>query len=69
MRLFVGDKANTVFATLFGLGFYIQMYSRRVGVEHDFGRWRPGRRDLALRFGWLIPSSCGSAYPPSLRAG
>ena len=25
VRLFIGDKANTVFATLFGLGFYLQM--------------------------------------------
>src|SRR5690242_16644581 len=25
IRIFVGDKANTVFATLFGLGFYIQL--------------------------------------------
>src|SRR5688572_26440213 len=25
VRLFIGDKANTTFATLFGLGFYIQM--------------------------------------------
>ena len=25
VRVLVGDKANTVFATLFGLGFYIQL--------------------------------------------
>jgi len=39
-RLFVGDKANTTFATLFGLGFYIQM-SRgegKAGFEEGYRR-------------------------------
>ena len=46
VRLFIGDKANTVFATLFGLGFYIQL-KRSEG--------RPGfERRFARRLGWLL---------------
>jgi uncharacterized protein len=50
-RLFVGDKANTTFATLFGLGFYIQM-TRGEGKPGFEARYR--RRLLwLLAFGWL----------------
>lgn len=50
-RLFVGDKANTVFATLFGLGFYIQMVrgEGRPGFEARYRR----RLLWLLVFGWL----------------
>ncbi len=51
IRLFVGDKANTTFATLFGLGFYIQM-TRGEGRPGFEARYR--RRLLwLLIFGWL----------------
>ena len=51
VRLFVVDKANTVFATLFGLGFYIQM-TRGEGKPGFHARFR--RRLLwLLVFGWL----------------
>ena len=46
VRLFIGDKANTIFATLFGLGFYLQM-KRSEG--------RPGfERYYARRLFWLL---------------
>ena len=40
VRLFIGDKANTVFATLFGLGFYLQMKrgEGRSGFEQRYAR-------------------------------
>jgi len=40
VRWLIGDKANTVFATLFGLGFYIQLQrgSGRPGFEARFRR-------------------------------
>lgn len=51
VRLFIGDKANTTFATLFGLGFYIQM-TRGKGKPGFEARYR--RRLLwLLLFGWL----------------
>ncbi|HEU0311628.1 MAG TPA: DUF418 domain-containing protein [Sphingomicrobium sp.] len=50
-RLFVGDKANTVFATLFGLGFYIQM-TRGEGKPGFEARYRR-RLFWLLVFGWL----------------
>ena len=50
VRLFVGDKANTVFATLFGLGFYLQMQrgEGRPGFEARYRR----RLFWLLLFGW-----------------
>ncbi len=46
VRLFIGDKANTVFATLFGLGFYLQMKR---------GEGRPGfERRYVRRLFWLL---------------
>lgn len=46
VRLFIGDKANTVFATLFGLGFYLQMKR---------GEGRPGfERRYVRRLFWLF---------------
>ncbi len=46
IRLFIGDKANTVFATLFGLGFYLQMKR---------GEGRPGfERLYRRRLVWLF---------------
>ncbi len=46
VRLFIGDKANTVFATLFGLGFYLQMKR---------GEGRPGfERRYVRRLSWLL---------------
>ena len=46
VRLFIGDKANTVFATLFGLGFYLQMKR---------GEGRPGfERRYVSRLSWLL---------------
>ena len=46
VRLFIGDKANTVFATLFGLGFYLQMKR---------GEGRPGfERFYVRRLSWLL---------------
>lgn len=51
VRAFIGDKANTVFATLFGLGFYLQM-KRGEGKPGFEARYR--RRLLwLLLFGWL----------------
>ena len=51
VRLFVGDKANTVFATLFGLGFYLQLKrgAGRPGFEARYRR----RLFWLLVFGWL----------------
>ncbi len=51
IRLFVGDKANTVFATLFGLGFYLQMKrgEGKPGFEARYCR----RLFWLLVFGWL----------------
>lgn len=46
VRLFIGDKANTVFATLFGLGFYIQM-TRGAGKPGFEARYR-------RRLFWLL---------------
>lgn len=51
VRLFVGDKANTVFATLFGLGFYLQM-TRGEGKPGFEARYRR-RLFWLLVFGWL----------------
>ena len=51
VRLFVGDKANTVFASLFELGFYIQK-SRGEGKPGFEARYRRGLFWL-LVFGWL----------------
>ena len=46
VRLFIGDKANTVFATLFGLGFYLQMKR---------GEGRPGfEQRYVRRLFWLL---------------
>lgn len=46
VRWLIGDKANTVFATLFGLGFYIQMTR---------GEGRPGfEARYRRRLGWLL---------------
>ena len=46
VRLVIGDKANTVFATLFGLGFYLQMKR---------GEGRPGfERRYVRRLFWLL---------------
>jgi len=47
----VGDKANTMFATLFGLGFYLQMQrgQRKPGFEARYRR----RLFWLLVFGWL----------------
>lgn len=47
----VGDKANTMFATLFGLGFYLQMKrgEGRPGFEARYRR----RLFCLLVFGWL----------------
>ncbi|HEX8527801.1 DUF418 domain-containing protein [Allosphingosinicella sp.] len=47
----VGDKANTMFATLFGLGFYLQMKrgEGRPGFELRYAR----RLTWLLVFGWL----------------
>ena len=51
VRLFVGDKANTVFAILFGLGFYLQLKrgAGRPGFESRYRR----RLFWLLLFGWL----------------
>lgn len=51
IRIFVGDKANTVFATLFGLGFYIQLTRSegKPGFEARYAR----RLFWLLVFGWL----------------
>jgi uncharacterized protein len=62
IRLFVGDKANTVFATLFGLGFYIQM-SRGEGKPGFEARYRPSSRGRRLRSTEAIgqtSSRCGT---------
>lgn len=47
----IGDKANTMFATLFGLGFYLQMKrgEGRPGFEARYSR----RLLWLLLFGWL----------------
>ncbi len=46
VRWLIGDKANTVFATLFGLGFYLQLQR---------GKDRPGfERRYARRLFWLL---------------
>ena len=47
----IGDKANTMFATLFGLGFYLQMKrgEGRPGFEARYSR----RLFWLLVFGWL----------------
>ncbi len=47
----IGDKANTMFATLFGLGFYLQMKrgEGRPGFEKRYSR----RLFWLLVFGWL----------------
>lgn len=46
VRWLIGDKANTVFATLFGLGFYLQLQrgSGKPGFEARYRR----------RLGWLL---------------
>ncbi|HUE78584.1 MAG TPA: DUF418 domain-containing protein [Sphingomicrobium sp.] len=51
VRWLVGDKANTMFATLFGLGFYLQMKrgEGRPGFEARYRR----RLFWLLIFGWL----------------
>jgi uncharacterized protein len=51
VRWLVGDKANTMFATLFGLGFYLQMRNGegRPGFEARYAR----RLFWLLVFGWL----------------
>lgn len=51
VRIFIGDKANTVFATLFGLGFYIQLTRSegKPGFERRYAR----RLFWLLVFGWL----------------
>ncbi len=50
-RWLVGDKANTMFATLFGLGFYLQMKRSegRPGFEARYAK----RLFWLLVFGWL----------------
>lgn len=50
VRIFIGDKANTVFATLFGLGFYIQLTRNegKPGFERRYAR----RLFWLLVFGW-----------------
>lgn len=50
VRIFIGDKANTVFATLFGLGFYLQM-KRGEGKPGFEARYRR-RLMWLLLFGW-----------------
>lgn len=47
----IGDKANTMFATLFGLGFYLQMQrsAGKPGFEARYAR----RLLVLLAFGWL----------------
>ncbi len=51
VRWLVGDKANTLFATLFGLGFYLQMQRAegRPGATARYVR----RLSWLLVFGWL----------------
>ena len=51
VRWLVGDKANTMFAALFGLGFYLQMKRSegRPGFEARYSR----RLFWLLVFGWL----------------
>ena len=54
VRLFIGDKANTVFATLFGLGFYLQMQR---------GEGRPGfERRYTRRLFWLLMFGLFNTY-------
>ena len=72
MRLLVSDKANTLFACLFGMGFWIQMerleargapfrsiYFRRAMILLIFG-WL----HLYLLFSWVHPA----VQPQSVRA-
>ena len=47
----VGDKANTMFATLFGLGFYLQM--KRGEGKPGFERRYSRRLFWLLVFGWM----------------
>ena len=51
VRWLIGDKANTIFATLFGLGFYLQMKrgEGRPGFEKRYAR----RLTWLLVFGWF----------------
>ena len=51
VRWLIGDKANTMFATLFGLGFYLQMKrsEKQPGFESRYSR----RLFWLLVFGWL----------------
>jgi uncharacterized protein len=51
VRWMIGDKANTMFATLFGLGFYLQMQrgESKPGFERRYSR----RLFWLLIFGWL----------------
>jgi uncharacterized protein len=51
VRVLIGDKANTVFAILFGLGFYLQM--RRGEGKPGFERRYARRLFWLLLFGWL----------------
>ena len=54
VRLFIGDKANTIFAALFGLGFYLQMKR---------GEGRPGfERRYVRRLSWLFIFGLLNAY-------
>lgn len=54
VRLFIGDKANTVFATLFGLGFYLQMKR---------GEGRPGfELRYMRRLFWLLMFGVFNAF-------
>ena len=57
VRLFVGDKANTVFATLFGLGFYLQL-KRGAGRPGFESRYRRRLSGCWSSVG-SMPSSCG----------
>jgi uncharacterized protein len=51
MDWLVEDKANTVFAFLFGLGFYIQM-ERGLARDARFGRVYARRLAILALFGW-----------------
>ncbi|MEJ7775971.1 MAG: hypothetical protein WKF52_00975 [Sphingomicrobium sp.] len=57
VRWLIGDKANTVFATLFGLGFYLQLQrgEGRPGFEARYRR----RLFWLLVFGLITCCSCG----------
>lgn len=54
LRLLMSDKANTVFATLFGLGFYIQM-TRGEGRPGFAARYR-------RRLFWLLAFGVANVY-------